>query len=389
LLPAPGCVSNPFKKSDPVAPKGEGVVLRNGEVEKDNAEKSKAVAELEAGKELFAKKDYKKAEAAFTKVADNTKAGPQVAEEARFYEAECQRLLDHLPDAAGTYRRQLKDYPTGAYQQQALKQLFAIADYWLNDTRKVMEARKEQQDGKRTWVMPVSLIHIDKTKPLFDMEGEAVRTLEAIYLNDPTGPLGVRALWFIGNVRFFHQDYRDADFYFAQIIEHYPNHELASHALEMSIMCKQLMPGGPEYDCREVSNARKLVIKAKDAYPELASTKSEFLHRQMQTISHQEAARDFGIAQFYERTYHPGAAYFQYEVVRRRYPGSKFAEDAAKRMDVLRERAQKEQQKNTPRDAQAAPAGLPAPGGPAPGSPYQLGMPMMAPGQLPLTGDGR
>jgi hypothetical protein len=55
-----------------------------------------------------------------------------------------------------------------------------------------------------------------------------------------------------------------------------------------------------------------------------------------------EAERDFNIACFWERTGHPGSAHFYYEIVRRRYPGTPYADKAAKKVVELEARAIKE-----------------------------------------------
>jgi hypothetical protein len=41
------------------------------------------------------------------------------------------------------------------------------------------------------------------------------------------------------------------------------------------------------------------------------------------------------MAEFYRRTGHPGSAWFYYELVRRRYPGTLLAEKAGERMESL------------------------------------------------------
>src|SRR5262249_49121743 len=58
--------------------------------------------------------------------------------------------------------------------------------------------------------------------------------------------------------------------------------------------------------------------------------------RQIGSITYQQAEKDFSIGEFYRRTGHPGSAYFYYEIVRRRYPGSKWADMATDRMQELR-----------------------------------------------------
>jgi len=59
-------------------------------------------------------------------------------------------------------------------------------------------------------------------------------------------------------------------------------------------------------------------------------------------VEAEQAEKDFKIAEFYRRTDHPGSAYFYYEIVRRRYPGTKYAEQAIERMHELRAKAEKE-----------------------------------------------
>src|SRR5581483_801852 len=56
---------------------------------------------------------------------------------------------------------------------------------------------------------------------------------------------------------------------------------------------------------------------------------------QLGSISFQQAQKDFNTAEFYRRTNHPGSAYFYYEIVRRRYPGTKFADLATERMQEI------------------------------------------------------
>jgi hypothetical protein len=50
----------------------------------------------------------------------------------------------------------------------------------------------------------------------------------------------------------------------------------------------------------------------------------------------QQAEKDFKIAEFYRRTGHAGSAYFYYEIVRRRYPGTPFFDKATERMYELK-----------------------------------------------------
>jgi hypothetical protein len=149
--------------------------------------------------------------------------------------------------------------------------------------------------------------------------------------------------------------------------------------------------GGSEYDGRLVGEARELVDVAYKSYPEIANNRSKFLIDQLYSISQQQADKDFKVAEFYRRIGKPGPAYFMYEVVRRRYPGTQYAQKATERMHELGQHGNQED----PRRAAPAPVpGVRMPGpetGPrprtfTPGSPLETGP---APQPLPpsLTGD--
>ena len=55
----------------------------------------------------------------------------------------------------------------------------------------------------------------------------------------------------------------------------------------------------------------------------------------MRTKTAQQADKDWGFAEFYRRTGHPASAYFYYEIVLRRYPGTSYAKKAKEQKDIL------------------------------------------------------
>jgi TolA-binding protein len=346
----------PWKKSDtaadtPPTTTRESFVMRGLGLERDNVTDSALEAELEGAKRLFQNKEYRKAETAFHKVA-TTKKGPlNLLDEALYYEAECQRLQNNYRAAEGTFRKYVKEFRVnGQYCEQANRRLFDIANYWLDDTRQEMQAYEEKREGKRWWIMPTSYVHFSKDKPLFDMEGHALQLLEEVGLNDIRGSIrtvdggpsvGERALFFLATVKFFREDYREADYYYSQLYENHPNSPLAPKAIKQAIICKQVMNGGTSYDTRPVEESRKLIDRYQAAYPEWSKDR-DWLSRQLGSIHLQQAERDLKIAEFYRRTGHPGSAYFYYELVRRRYPNTEQASKADERMRDLRGLADKD-----------------------------------------------
>ena len=278
-----------------------------------------------------------------------------------FYEAECLRLQGMYPRAADTYNDLLTKFANTPYRDQAVQHMFDIANYWLDDTRKEMKEWEDYKNGK-SWFFWPRFFTWDKTKPILDEQGRAVEKLEEVRINDMTGPLADQALFFAGSVKMYDNDWRDADGYFTQIYEQHPNSPLAPKAIELAIMAKNLSTGGSEYDGRKAAEARKLVDAALRNYPELANDakKRESLMKQLAGITLQQAAKDFKMAEFWERTGHPGAAYFQFAVVRQRYPNTTAAEQAAKQMQELRRDVGEERRPGAAARPDGGPRGRPS-----------------------------
>lgn len=344
-LLAGGCTwdrFNPFPKENLPAAPGESMVLRGDKLEPEkNVGDEKAAARLAGAHELYRQGDYVKAEKVFHKVADNKKNGQTLGEEARFYEAECLRRQQKYPKAADTYNKLLIDFPTGMHRDQAVQHMFEIANYWLDDTRQEMRAEKEKTKSSFS-LSNLQLCHFEKSKPFLDEEGRAVEALEHVYVNNVRGTLGEQALFMLGTIKAFREEYVEADYYFSQYVEQFPNGKNAAKALEMAIFCKHMGTGGSDYDGRKVAEARDLIVKARANYPELATRQNVFLDRQLIGINLQQAEKDFKTAEFYRRTGHPGAAYFYYAIVRRRYPDTPFFEKATARMHELRKKEEAE-----------------------------------------------
>ncbi|MCI0681124.1 MAG: outer membrane protein assembly factor BamD [Gemmataceae bacterium] len=351
----------PWKKKDTVADatpaatpaaRRDSFVMRGLGLEREAVADGVLEQELAAAKRLLQAKDYRNAETAFHRVAAAKKAPLNLIDEALYYEAECQRLQNNYRAAEGTFRKYVKEFRVnGQYVEQANRRLFDIANYWLDNTRREMQAYEEQREGKRWFTMPSSFIHFSKDKPLFDMEGHALQLLEEVGLNDIRGSIrtvdggpsiGEQALFYLATVKFYREDYRDADYYYSQVYENHPNSPLAPKAIKQAIICKQVMNGGAAYDTRPVEESRKLIDRYQSAYPEWTKDR-DWLARQLGSIHLQQADRDYKIAEFYRRTGHPGSAYFYYELVRRRYPNTDAAKKSEERMHDLRGLAEKGQ----------------------------------------------
>jgi outer membrane protein assembly factor BamD (BamD/ComL family) len=360
LISLPGCTTGGsiipqnwelWHKPDPPATTTvpeESLVMRDGAPPVAEPAVTVLGGDFEGAKLLFKEKDYVKAAPIFCAIADHAKNPYKVLEEARWFEAECYYEQAKYPDASSRYIQLVNSFPSGAHGELARKRLFDIANYWLDETRAQMEAAREKREGKRWMVWPLQPVHFEDSKPLLDIEGHAIRLLETVYMTNPRSPLAEKALFFLGSVKFYREDWKDADHYFYQLVLNCPNSVHAAKAMQLSILCKEIAQGGPDYDGRRLQEARDLVKKAQATYPELARDSDQFLAKQMVQISAVQAEKDYEAAKYWDRTGHPGSAYFCYDIVKRRYPGTDYADKAEKRMAELRARAEHELAKEGP-----------------------------------------
>jgi tetratricopeptide (TPR) repeat protein len=299
-----------------------------------NAEGKVARAE-----ELMAGRDYDAARGLLGDVAGNQQNPILLAEKARYLQAECYRLADKYPEAVDTYHKMLVDFPGGAYRERGCAHIFSIADYWLDDTRDEITAARQ---GKNTTVTRLTkMVKIDKTKPTLDQEGRALQALEYVHTNDITGPTADKALYWAGYIHFYRGNFQDADHYFSLLVDMHKDSPLRPQATELAIIAKNNSTGGSEYDGQKSAEALQLVSHAEAAMPEFRSPeRTDFLTRQKMAIRMQQADKDYKMGQYYERANHPGSAFFYYEMVKRRYPGTKYADLADARVKAIREAAE-------------------------------------------------
>jgi outer membrane protein assembly factor BamD (BamD/ComL family) len=285
--------------------------------------------------QMFAQQQYADAQPVFKELADNTRNNAELAERARFMQAESRRLRGHYPEAVDTYNRLLNDFPTGAHRKEACGRMFEIADYWLDDFRDEMRARANEK-GVLRW-RPGWPNFLDRTRPRTDQEGEALRALEHVHTHDVMGPVADKSLFWCGYVNYVRGNFSEADHFFSQMVEIHKDSPLRPQAVAYAIQAKNNATGGAIYDARKCAEALQLVHTAEASMPELTQNPemAEKLTRAKFAIRSQQAEKDFKTAEYYERTGHPGSAVFYYELVRRRYAGTRYSDAATDRKDRL------------------------------------------------------
>ena len=295
----------------------------------------KAEEKFARAQELYSEGNYDKAREIFRGIADNQSNPTDLAERARFMQAECRYQRGQFPEAVDTYHKLLMDFPTGAHRRESCQRMYAIADFWLNDFRDELERRKDEKGILRWrpgWPNP-----FDRTKPFLDQEGRTLEALNNIWVQDMTGPEADKAIFWCGYVNFVRGNFQEADHFFSELVELHKESPLRAQALAYAIQAKNNATGGAEYDGRKCAEALQLVYTAEASVPELTQDPemAAKLTRAKFAIRMQQAEKDFKTAKYYERTGHPGSAVFYYELVRRRYAGTKYADLAGQRKEHL------------------------------------------------------
>ena len=291
---------------------------------------------LAQAQEFYDRGQYSKAHTIFKELADNTGNSATLAEHSRFMQAESRRIRGHYPEAVDTYHRLLMDFPTGAHRQEACVKVFEISDYWLDDFRNEL-AHRQDEKGVLHW-HPHWPRPFDRTKPFLVQESRSLEALEYVHTHDFSGPLTDKALFWCGYVNYIRGNFDEADHFFSQLVELHKDSPLRPQAITYAIQAKNNATGGAVYDGRKCAEALHLIQVAESSLPEIANDPelAAKLTRSKFAIRYQQAEKDFRTAEYYERTGHPGSAIFYYELTRRRYAGTHYADIATERKDHLK-----------------------------------------------------
>ncbi len=305
---------------------------------RSNYDDPMAESKLQEAEELFTAQQYEKALPIFRTLADNQGNSAVLAERARFMQGECRFMIGQYPEAADTYYKVLADFAdSGAYRRDCSARIYQICDYWLDDFRDDLDKRVAKGEAGILRWRPHMPRPLDRTRPAVDQEGRALEALQRVHVHDPNGPFADKALFWCGYVNFIRGNFSEADQFFSELENQYKDSPLRPQAIALAIQAKNNATGGAAYDGRKCAEALQLVHIAEASVPELTNNPdmAEKLTRAKFAIRSQQAEKDFLMADYYQRTGHPGPAVFYYELVRRRYAGTQYAKTATERQARL------------------------------------------------------
>lgn len=271
--------------------------------------------------ELYRKKDYHDAALKYKAAADRF-PGATLEEDALFMAGEAHFFADEYYRADDCYGNVIKKYSNTRFMNLIVYRQFAIGIYWL------------QYDH----LHPSFLLKpnfTNKTLPMFDTFGYAIRAFDEVRLNDPRGKLADEAIWTTANAYFVKGHYDDADYYYKLIRTDYPKsiHQKDAHLL--GIQAKLHLYQGPMYDERPLKQGEELIDQTIAQYGRELGAERDRLMIAKGEIHAQHALRYWSHAQFYEKTKHYAAARIYYKEILKQYPQTELAKQSDIRLAAI------------------------------------------------------
>ncbi len=287
------------------------------------AKDPKADAEYAAAMKLFKDGKLAEAEKAFTQIAKDRKSSPW-GENAQYQLAETQFARKHYIDAHDSYEKLHADYPGTDYLDKLASREYQIARLWFAQTDP-----KAGKDQKIPWYG-----RFDGRLPLIDVTGSALKALEHVQHNDPTGPLADVAALEVANFHMKHNDYESASIYFDHFIADHGKSPFIREAHDSAIEARMKSYLGPEYDASVLAKARDLVRKTMGGFnPDQATT--EKLYRTLDKINDAEAEKTYTDGMYYKRVGKVLSAEYYLGKIPQRWPNSPWAVKAKSELAML------------------------------------------------------
>ncbi|MEO1524329.1 MAG: tetratricopeptide repeat protein [Planctomycetota bacterium] len=258
------------------------------------------------------------------KQAGDAAPGSGLEQDALFMRGEAQFFADDLSGARDTFETLQKDFPRNRHSDRVAARLFKISRYWI-DTAKA--------GGDRWYRFNL----FDKKRPAYDAGGHAVKVLDQIRYDDPTGKLADDATLAAAIEHIRNERFEEADEFLTDLRETFSDSDHMFLAHMLGIQCKLKVYAGPRYSERALEEASELVKQTRRRFPKEIQEKkySEMLARSAAEIEFHQAANLEERAKYREKRHEFGAAREEYRRLLAKYPNTPQAERARKILDKI------------------------------------------------------
>ena len=181
--------------------------------------------------------------------------GAALQQDAMFMHAESLFFANRLTQAAKVYEKLQKDYPRNRHNDRVSARLFSISKYWI-DTVKANEDK---------WF---TLNLTDPKRPRLDADGHAIRVLDQIRYDDPTGRLADDATMAAAAEHIRQGRFEKADEFLTDLRETFSDSDHLFLAHLLGLKCKLEVYAGPEYSSLVLDEAETLVRQIRQRFPD-------------------------------------------------------------------------------------------------------------------------
>jgi recombinational DNA repair protein (RecF pathway)/outer membrane protein assembly factor BamD (BamD/ComL family) len=279
----------------------------------------KALAE---GDELYRARDYRAAIAKYQQAIDRW-PDSVIEEDALWQLAESYFFTDQYPKAEDTYDELVKKYANTRHLDRVAQRQFLIAQYWITLDQKSH--------------LPVIVPNLaDRSRPLFDTRGRAIKAYDHVRINDPRGPLADDSIMAQANAHFMAREWLDADYFYNLLRTEYPDSDFLLQAHLFGLQSKLRSYQGPGYEGGVLDEAEILADQILVQFPDqLVLEEQERVMKTRGEIAAQQALRHWKRAEFYAKGKHYTSARIYYASIAKDYPKTMLAQQARDKLQSI------------------------------------------------------
>jgi outer membrane protein assembly factor BamD (BamD/ComL family) len=243
-------------------------------------------------------------------------------QDALFRAGESYFFADQYVEANDCYEKLIAKYRGTRYVDVVQSRRFTIAKYWL-------DLNRESPDQFYTYRLN------GKLRPRRNTAGHALRILDRIRLDDPTGKLADDATLALANGYFERKRYLDASDTYEDLRRTYPNSEHVFNAHLFELRSRLESYHGENYDGGNLIKAEKLLKTMVTQFPAEAEEHREFLTEEAGRVRKLQAERELSMAHYYDNRGEYRAAGMHYEQLAKDFGDTPIGKAAQERMSEI------------------------------------------------------
>jgi TolA-binding protein len=247
--------------------------------------------------------------------------GTALEQDALFMQGESLFFADRLIEATEVYEKLQKEFPRHRHIDRVAARLFSVSRYWIETVKADPNSR-------------FKLNLTDSKRPRLDTDGHAIRVLDQMRYDDPTGRLADDATMAVAAEYIRQRKFEQADEFLTDLRETFSDSEHVFLAHLLGIRTKLEIYAGPAYSGLVLQEAEELVKQTRQRFPDkMANPKhSDMVARAAAEIAFLHAERIVYRAEYREKKKEFRAARMYYHQLLEQYADTPQAETARERL---------------------------------------------------------